>query len=369
MFGMLKNLFLYMGLTRKEFFRIGDSLMDSNRRSLLAFSSIGTMIFGMLTLVSAVGGGFVRANFQVYFTAFVLLTAILLVNLTLSRNSKLLVHFSMYVLMLSILDVGIYLGIIVSPGERTSAYLAILTLVPSMFSMRPLSLVILVSTVNTIYCLLAMNVQSGDLLRMNVMNVIVFGLMSIAVGTYNSYTRAARFNSERITRLLLETDQMTGVYNRRSYEEALKEPGTDLSTVSVGVFDVNGLKPINDSKGHEAGDELIRGAAACISEAFGEHGNCYRIGGDEFVVIITGTDESTQLESMEMSLRVAVSNWRGRLVERMSISYGIVSYREMGYDCTLSQMVAEADRRMYAAKAAYYSDNRLDRRRRRTGTR
>ncbi len=368
MLEILKNMILYLGLSREEFIQISDPLMESNRRSLIAFSTLGTLVFGTLSLIAAVGRGFVRVNLQVYASAFILLAVLLLVNLTLSKHSRLLVHFSMYVLILTLLDVGLYLAIIVSPGERTASYLAILTLVPSMFSMRPLNLLMLITGINTAYGLLAVNVQQGDLLKMNIMNAVVFGLMSIAVGTYNSYTRAARYNSERITQLLLETDQMTGVFNRRSYEEVLRIRDDDISAVTVGVFDVNGLKQVNDSRGHEAGDELIRGAAACINEAFRDHGSCYRIGGDEFVVIIMGNEDSALLESMELNFRMAVREWRGTLVERMSISYGIVSRWEMG-DCTLSQMVAAADRRMYAAKASYYSDNKLDRRQRRTGTR
>lgn len=362
MLDVLKNLLLYQGVDRSDYLMISDQLMESNRRSLIAFSALGTVTFAALSAFSMLGTGIIRINSAVYFTGFVLLAVILAVNLTLSRKSRLLTVFSMYVMLFVLLDVGIYLSLIISPGERTAAYLAILTIVPALFSMRPLCLALLIISANLIYGALALNLQQGDLLMMNLVNVTVFGIMSIAVGTYASFTKAARFNSERISRLLLETDQMTGVFNRRSYEAALKAQETSYPAITVGVFDVNGLKEVNDSRGHEAGDELIRGAASCISETFNDYGRCYRIGGDEFVVIIAGEDDQASLESMEMNFRMAVSNWRGSQVERLSISYGTVSCREMG-DCTLSQMVAEADRRMYAAKASYYSDNKLDRRR------
>lgn len=368
MLEILKNLILYMGVGKEEFRLINDQLMESNRRSLIAFSVIGTVVFGFLTIFSVVGKGYVHMHIRVYATAMVLVALILIVNLTVAKESRFLVHFSMFVLMLMPMDVGIYLAAVVSPEERTAAYLAIIMVVPAMFCVRPINLAILITAVNTFYGLLVSHVQTGDLLRINILNVTVFGLLSIVVGTYNSYTRAARFNSERITRLLLETDQMTGVFNRRSYESALKTQDDVLSALTVGVFDVNGLKQVNDSRGHEAGDELIRGAASCIREAFNDHSRIYRIGGDEFVVIVTETDDSTSLESMEMHFRVAVNNWRGKLVERLSISYGMVSCREMG-ECTLNQMVSEADRRMYAAKASYYSDNKLDRRQRRAEAR
>lgn len=51
-------------------------------------------------------------------------------------------------------------------------------------------------------------------------------------------------------------------------------------------IDINGLKAVNDTLGHSAGDELIRAAARCISQVLGRYGKCYRIGGDEFIAIL-----------------------------------------------------------------------------------
>lgn len=55
-----------------------------------------------------------------------------------------------------------------------------------------------------------------------------------------------------------------------------------LSEITVIMMDVNGLKTVNDSCGHMAGDELIIGAAKCIQTSMGEYGKVYRVGGDEF---------------------------------------------------------------------------------------
>ncbi|MBR5705734.1 MAG: diguanylate cyclase, partial [Deltaproteobacteria bacterium] len=67
--------------------------------------------------------------------------------------------------------------------------------------------------------------------------------------------------------------------------KALDSEGAPPEDLAVFSIDVNGLKTVNDSLGHDAGDELIRGAADCISAAFGQTGKCYRTGGDEFVVL------------------------------------------------------------------------------------
>ncbi len=65
-------------------------------------------------------------------------------------------------------------------------------------------------------------------------------------------------------------------------------------------MDINGLKCINDSLGHAAGDELICAAADCMKECFQNYGNVYRIGGDEFVIIMTEKTEELQKDNQRL---------------------------------------------------------------------
>ena len=100
------------------------------------------------------------------------------------------------------------------------------------------------------------------------------------------------------------TDMLTGALNRNAYEAKLKElvaEGAELSGYSAALFDLNGLKHINDNFGHEHGDDAIKRCYDLIVEAFGnQQENCYRIGGDEFVVIASGeTDIRQQMEKFE----------------------------------------------------------------------
>ena len=85
------------------------------------------------------------------------------------------------------------------------------------------------------------------------------------------------------------TDPLTGLENRLSFDNLLKKIEADLNPMSEWVMlmiDVNGLKYTNDPFGHLAGDALIVAAAQTISSAFGASGHCFRIGGDEFVVLV-----------------------------------------------------------------------------------
>lgn len=86
-----------------------------------------------------------------------------------------------------------------------------------------------------------------------------------------------------VARREAETDELTGIGNRRAFERARQTADADAN-VEVVAFDINNLKAANDILGHEAGDAVIRDAARAIEEAAG--GRAFRIGGDEFVAVI-----------------------------------------------------------------------------------
>lgn len=88
-------------------------------------------------------------------------------------------------------------------------------------------------------------------------------------------------------------DSLTGLENRAAFTRELEQYGDNADAACV-VADVNNLKLCNDRYGHLEGDKIISDAAECIFNAFGKLGKCYRIGGDEFCVLIPEAD-STQI--------------------------------------------------------------------------
>ncbi len=155
-------------------------------------------------------------------------------------------------------------------------------------------------------------------------------------------------------------DVMTGFYSRRYYESDLKElsKSTDSTWVYVSL-DINGLKEVNDQFGHEAGDDLIKGAAACMQEAFGNNGKYYRIGGDEFAMILP--IDHDEYENRVAPLEQALKTWSQKHQIDLSISYGCVSNSEQS-GSNIHEMIQLADHRMYEAKANHYRKNGMERR-------
>jgi diguanylate cyclase (GGDEF)-like protein len=103
--------------------------------------------------------------------------------------------------------------------------------------------------------------------------------------------------------------------------------------------------------GHDAGDELIRGAASCLKRCLGRHGKVYRIGGDEFAGLLYLSE--AEQERVEKDLASAAAAWSGTRVERLSMACGYAARREFTQE-DVADLCRIADKRMYDAKTRYY---------------
>ena len=150
-------------------------------------------------------------------------------------------------------------------------------------------------------------------------------------------------------------DGLTRLGNRVAYEEHVRRLEDQIkqgeARFAVAVFDLNGLKEINDRYGHEKGDEAIIAAASALRQAF-EDGKLYRIGGDEFVAIV---------EDTPLPARSRLDEWLGEK-SGVSISKGFATY-DPETDRDYRMVFNRADNEMYDDKRAYYMKHR-DRRRR-----
>lgn len=116
-------------------------------------------------------------------------------------------------------------------------------------------------------------------------------------------------------------DQLTGLYNRRFYEEEIKRLDTERDLpLSIAMGDVNGLKLVNDSFGHLAGDELIKKAAEVIKKGCRADDIIARFGGDEFIFILPRTDA---MEAEKIIQRIRNLSVKEHIKDiTLSISFG-----------------------------------------------
>jgi len=147
-------------------------------------------------------------------------------------------------------------------------------------------------------------------------------------------------------------DALTGLFNRRSLDEALNNLQRDKSarTVVCIMIDIDHFKRFNDEFGHDAGDEVLRHVAQIVSDTVGAAGTAYRFGGEELTVIATdiADEEGFGLaEKLRTSVFTTPFSYRGRIVGPLSISVGIASSPVSGPTTTL---INRADGALLQAK-------------------
>ena len=189
--------------------------------------------------------------------------------------------------------------------------------------------------------------------------LIVVTLLSMAVFAAVLLLQASKMlraklenerENSRIFQNMANTDSMTGVRNKHAYSEYenhlddLLRSGKLGNEIAVLVCDINGLKQVNDTKGHAAGDQLIKDATALICEHF-VHGAVFRIGGDEFAIILHDKGYTTMEETLAAINREIEENIEKNKVV-ISIGYSVLKEE----DTKIHDVFERADRMMYERK-------------------
>jgi len=146
-------------------------------------------------------------------------------------------------------------------------------------------------------------------------------------------------------------DVLSGLYNRAYFEEefARLERGRSFFPVSVVMADVDGMKAVNDTQGHEAGDALLQRAATVLIAAFRTEDVVSRIGGDEFAVMLPGADRSTAEKALARVREILAIHNNNTQGSPLNLSIGAATGEE---GCKLAEVMREADNRMYQEKQA-----------------
>ncbi|WP_026508590.1 sensor domain-containing diguanylate cyclase [Butyrivibrio sp. MC2013] len=145
-------------------------------------------------------------------------------------------------------------------------------------------------------------------------------------------------------------DALTGIKNKNAYSHAENRLNEQIKAshelrFGIVVFDINNLKLVNDTKGHKAGDELIRKGCHIICTSF-KHSPVFRVGGDEFVAIVKGEDYDN-VDSLMKEFHNG--NLERKKADDVVIASGLAIYRD---DNNLSQVFERADSAMYRDKQA-----------------
>ncbi|GAB4400069.1 MAG: sensor domain-containing diguanylate cyclase [Rhodoferax sp.] len=172
----------------------------------------------------------------------------------------------------------------------------------------------------------------------------------------------ARKKAEAYLEYLGKHDSLTGLGNRAFYTEEINRMARKGPwPLALLAIDLNGLKAINDNLGHGAGDALLRRAGEVLKSATeGLSVSTSRVGGDEFMILMPGCDLRAAhglVQRIESMIELNNQFYPG---QRLSMAIGVGLCEQQ---TNLESALAQADRTMFEAKARYYRDNNLERRR------
>jgi diguanylate cyclase len=162
-------------------------------------------------------------------------------------------------------------------------------------------------------------------------------------------------------------DALTGLPNRQLFEDrarsALAQSQREASTFAIGYVDLDGFKPVNDTHGHAVGDALLRIVGQLLSESVRATDTVARVGGDEFLLLLTPLKGPAEEEAEATVRRLrdkirAIHTVEGREV-RISASIGLAFCPQQG--STLETLLICADQAMYAAKRRARAERALQR--------
>jgi diguanylate cyclase (GGDEF)-like protein len=189
------------------------------------------------------------------------------------------------------------------------------------------------------------------------------GLAAMGTGAAIYFGRRSRRQADQIAEVSAAalTDPLTGVLNRRGFTEAVERELARSRRYArpfvIAYVDVRGLKRINDSEGHLAGDELLKAAASTLAGSARAHDVVGRLGGDEFGILLAEQSaDDAEIVTSRIHERVAATREQLGFKSHWDLTVGIAAFDEDGE--SFEELIAAADRRLYEQRGIELSASR-----------
>ena len=351
----VKNALLYAGLERDQFEEIRSIWYQSNRRSLLVYSSISLSIFILIIIANLFIEDGTAVNLRNYIYMAVFHAVIWILNFFCTRERPDMSIWLNITFICSLFYFGLRITFL-HPDMPSVIMVTMLMSTPFLYTDRPYRMILMVTAAAATLCALSFRLKPPAVADLDAWNSFAISVVTIAIIVYYMHERFIRIYQSLRIEYLSRTDVLTGTRNRNSYEARLDEYAVQCPELVCIFVDVNGLHELNNTRGHLAGDRMLQAVAVELINCFGGE-SVYRIGGDEFVCF--------DLERSEEEIMTGMQEISGRLsAQGYAISVGIVAGPgPMGK--SIAGIVKEAEDEMYLAKTQYYQNTGKDRRRRR----
>lgn len=339
----LRNLLFYGGVDPEVYRDCREEIWKENREKLFFFLSV-SILFLLIALVVCCLVKSLTAGVVIYLVGLAVCLGLICAVQNFPDNHIVTV-LSADVFMGMLYLMGIYLGTIAYPNEPAICFHVFAVLLPMLFTRPAIGNILRTALYEGIFIGCVFWFKTPDVLALDLLNAFLFGAAACVLSTY--YVRALTDNvvARRKLKVIAETDLNTQIPNRNAYENHMQDyPLRCANTLSCVYVDVNGLHELNNTKGHDAGDVMLKTVAQEMVKTFGIK-DSYRIGGDEFVAFVVDEDPRMVRERMR-ALEANVE------ADGYSVAVGCATCSAGGIQ--MEALIKQAETRMYDAKNEYY---------------
>ena len=185
---------------------------------------------------------------------------------------------------------------------------------------------------------------------------VIAQVLNYYLNISDSYTRRQKYAE---LNQLAYVDVMTGLSNRKSAQNMFRMLNSAPYNYCIASVDLNGLKQVNDTYGHKAGDMLLEKTADVLNTVLSEDGFRARLGGDEFVIVLEKTDREKAEAILQRLNDVLKEYGQETFRTECGLSYGY-AFKDECPDGTSDDVFALADQRMYTQKKAYHKKKLME---------
>ena len=219
---------------------------------------------------------------------------------------------------------------------------------------REKSITPIFSSANLILILSIIGGTLGESIEIIILGILIFSIVA-TVALIDNFVKEYRNETLIYMReKLVYKDILTSMKNRQSFEKQLKEDDkniNDFNSYWAISIDLSDIKYVNNNFGYSHGDKLIQNLADSIEDTFEDIGNCFRIGGDEFIILIKNEPKEKVERYIELFQSV-VSSYNKLHDIKMITSLGYDSYK-FGYDKSIFDLVSRTDYMMCKNKRRF----------------
>ena len=343
MFQKLKAILLYANATPKEWASIKPELHRSNRTRLTVFSAVAAVFLLVMVLLTLPLPQYDSANYLLP----LVFCLIMLAGARLAGSRPVLLDHLVVIFIAMLYAFSINVSTLSNPTQTAGTFLAFMLTIPLLMILRPIENIGLIVLFEAVFSALVLQVKENPAIRYtDIANGVIFAAISMIISTYMTCIAVENFViKDRMTHLA-SFDQLTRLQNRNAYELSLPGyPARAAASLSCVYLDANGLHELNNQKGHDAGDRMLKTVANALSGQFGS-GDCFRVGGDEFIAFAPDVSPA-ELERKTAALR--------RTVEKSGYhaSLGVSTRSVDGLD--MYTLVKAAEKAMYQDKSEFYA--------------